>query len=104
MDDRHIPSVADYAAQAKRYEQAGDGQAAMRSYLIATHLQMLQLAPNDAAACFQLGMAFGQAGEEASAQAAFRAALSRCVTPWLLRPIGPTITPISPMCCSIKGN
>jgi len=75
MDERHIPSVADYAAQAKRYEQAGDGQAAMRSYLIATHLQMLQLAPNDAAACFQLGMAFGQAGEEASAQAAFRAAL-----------------------------
>ncbi|HMA49031.1 MAG TPA: hypothetical protein VKP60_04705, partial [Magnetospirillaceae bacterium] len=61
MDERNRPSVADYAAQAKRYEQAGDGQAAMRSYLIATHLQMLQLAPNDAAACFQLGLAFGQA-------------------------------------------
>lgn len=75
MDERQSPSVADYAAQAKRYEQAGDRQAAMRSYLIATHLQMLQLAPNDAAACFQLGLAFGQAGEDNRAQAAFRAAL-----------------------------
>jgi tetratricopeptide (TPR) repeat protein len=75
MDERQRPSVAEYAAQAKRYEQAGDGQAAMRSYLIATHLQMLQLAPHDAAACFQLGLAFGQAGEEDRAQAAFRAAL-----------------------------
>jgi hypothetical protein len=75
MDERRIPSVADYAAQAKRYEQAGDVQAAMRSYLIATHLQMLQLAPNDAAACFQLGLAFGQAGEDSRAQAAFKAAL-----------------------------
>lgn len=73
MDERQRPSVAHYAAQAKHYEQAGDEQAALRSYLIATHLQMLQLAP-DAAACFQLGLAF-QAGEEDRAQAAFRAAL-----------------------------
>jgi tetratricopeptide (TPR) repeat protein len=76
MEEKTGPtSVADYAAQAKRYEQAGDVQAAMRSYLIATHLQMLLLNPNDAAACFQLGMAFGQAGREDHAQAAFRAAL-----------------------------
>ena len=76
MDDGHRPSVADYAAQAKRYEQAGDVQAAMRSYLIATHLQMLLLNPGDAAACFQLGLTFGQAGEENRAQAAFKAALA----------------------------
>ncbi len=75
MDERQRPSVADYAAQAKRYEQAGDIQAAMRSYLIATHLQMLLMSPGDAAACFQLGLAFGQAGEESFAQTAFRAAL-----------------------------
>ena len=74
-DERQRHSVADYAAQAKRYEQSGDVQAAMRSYLIATHLQMLLLNSNDAAACFQLGMMFGQAGEEDRAQAAFKAAL-----------------------------
>ena len=76
MDDRHSPTVADYAAQAKRHEQAGDEQAALRSYLIATHLQMLQLNPGDAAAYFQLGLTLGQAGEEDRAQAAFKAALA----------------------------
>lgn len=76
MDETSRPTVAAYAEQAKRYEQAGDVQAAMRSYLIATHLQMLLLNPEDAAACFQLGMAFGQAGEDHHAQAAFRAALA----------------------------
>ena len=75
MNERQRPSVADYAAQAKRYEQSGDVQAAMRSYLIATHLQMLLLNPQDAAACFQLGMTFSQAEEEHRAQAAFKAAL-----------------------------
>lgn len=79
MDDRQRPSVADYAAQAKRYEQAGDTQAAMRSYLIASHLQMLLLNSGEAGAgfdsCFQLGLAFSQAGEEDRAQAAFKAAL-----------------------------
>jgi len=79
MDDRHRPSVADYAARAKRYEQAGDTRAAMRSYLIASHLQMLLLNSGEAGAgfdsCFQLGLAFGQAGEEDRAQAAFKAAL-----------------------------
>jgi tetratricopeptide (TPR) repeat protein len=74
MDERERPSVAHYAAQAKRYEQAGDEQAALRSYLIATHLQMLQLAPDDASACFQLGLAF-QTEDHVRAQAAFRAAL-----------------------------
>jgi len=76
MDEFVRPSVAAYAEQAKRYEQAGDGQAALRSYLIATHLQMLLLNPGDAGACFQLGMAFGQAGEDRHAAAAFRAAVS----------------------------
>jgi len=80
MDERQKPSVADYAAQADRYQQAGDAQAAMRSYLIATHLQMLQLNSGDTVSrfepCFQLGLAFGQAGEDAQAQAAFKAALA----------------------------
>lgn len=67
--------VAAHAEQAKKYEQAGDVQAAMRSYLIATLLQMLQLNPGDAAACFQLGLTFSQAGDDHRAQAAFRAAL-----------------------------
>lgn len=75
MDEQLKPTVAAYAEQAKRYEQAGDVQAAMRSYLIATHLQMLILNPGDAAACFQLGLALGQAGEDHQAQAAFKAAL-----------------------------
>jgi tetratricopeptide (TPR) repeat protein len=75
MDDKIRPTVAAYAEQAKRLEQAGDVQAAMRSYLIATHLQMLILNPGDAAACFQLGLAFSQNGEDHQAQAAFKAAL-----------------------------
>lgn len=75
MDEITRPTVAAYAEQAKNYEQAGDVQAAMRSYLIATHLQMLLLNPGDAAACFQLGLSFNQAGEDHQAQAAFKAAL-----------------------------
>lgn len=75
MDERLRPTVAAYAEQAKKHEQAGDVQAAMRSYLIATHLQMLQLNPGDAAACFQLGLTFSQAGDDHHAQAAFKAAL-----------------------------
>jgi len=80
MDERQRLSVADYAARAKEYEQAGDNQAAMRSYLIATHLQMLLLNPGNAAAsfepCFELGLTLGRAGEDDRAQAAFRAALA----------------------------
>jgi hypothetical protein len=75
MDENSRPTVAAYAELAKRHEQAGDVRAAMRSYLIATHLQMLLLNPNDAAACFQLGLSFSQAGEDRHAQAAFEAAL-----------------------------
>lgn len=76
MDEIPKPSVAAYAERAKRYEQAGDVQAAMRSYLIATHLQMMALNPRDSAACFQLGLAFAEAGEDGHASAAFRAALA----------------------------
>jgi hypothetical protein len=75
MDEKTRPTVAAYAEQAKEYEQAGDVQAAMRSYLIATHLQMLILNPGDASVCFQLGLAFSQNGEDHHAQAAFKAAL-----------------------------
>jgi len=75
MDEKIRPTVAAYAEQAKKYEQAGEVQAAMRSYLIATHLQMLLLNPGDAAACFQLGLTFSQAGDDHQAQAAFKAAL-----------------------------
>ena len=76
MDGISKPSVAAYAERAKQFEQAGDVQAAMRSYLIATHLQMLVLNPRDSAACFQLGLVFSQAGEDGHAWAAFRAALA----------------------------
>ena len=75
MDEKSRPTVAAYAEQAKKFEQTGDVQAAMRSYLIATHLQMLLLNSGDVAAFFQLGMAFSQAGEDLHAQAAFQAAL-----------------------------
>jgi len=76
MDERNRPTVAAYAEQAKKHEQAGDVQAAMRSYLIATHLQMLLLNPEDSAACFQLGLTFSSAGDDHHAQAAFKAALA----------------------------
>jgi len=75
MDERQNLSVADYAARAKEYEQAGDAQAAMRSYLIATRLQALQLNPGDGAACFELGLTLGQTGNDDQARAAFKAAL-----------------------------
>jgi hypothetical protein len=68
-------SVAAYAERAKQFEQAGENQAALRLYLIATQLQMLLVNPGDAAACFQLGLTFGQTGEDLQAQSAFRAAL-----------------------------
>jgi len=76
MDELVRPSVAAYAEQAKRFEQAGNAQAALRSYLIATQLQIVLLGRGDATNYFQLGMALGHAGEDRHAAAAFRAALA----------------------------
>lgn len=69
------PSVALYAALAQAQQQAGQSEAALRSYMLATLLQAAQLVPLDGRNWMQLGLAFHQQGREDYAWAAFRAAL-----------------------------
>jgi tetratricopeptide (TPR) repeat protein len=70
------PQVSRFADLARLQEQSGQGEAALKSYLIATLLQAALLSPLDAANWLQLGLAFHRAGDGERAAAAFRAALA----------------------------
>ena len=70
------PQVSRYADLARLQQQAGQGEAALQTYLVATLLQAAILSPSDEANWLQLGLAFHRAGDAERTAAAFRAALA----------------------------
>jgi hypothetical protein len=68
-------SVLHYAEMAKSQQAAGQPDAAMRCFVIATLLQSAVITPADPALYFQLGLAFDRQGQGSDAAHAFRSAL-----------------------------
>jgi hypothetical protein len=70
------PRVDAYARLAQAQERAGQLESALQTYLTATLLQAAKLAPQDASAWLNLGLAFHRNHAEPRALSAFRAALA----------------------------